>query len=500
MNIRVNIRDCHSGVGLGLSWVALAALGTACAGPAGGESEGSSQEAVASSAFAIDPDATVAGVDVIAVRVPKRFNVPYTGAAQAEFPDGLPLSLGSGLRLKPERGCRCDDNGSDGSYTLIGLSDRGPNGDAPDYLDAAGVKHSSKSYLVPTFTPELVTVRVHHGAALVTQTQRLSFSDGAAVGLPPATMTTEVGVSESLQALASSSAGIDPEGVDFDARGDAWISEEYGPSLLKVRAHSGHIVERLTPAAGLPGVLASRQVNRGFEGVAVSPAGKVYALAQSTLDVDGKTKGSSQFIRLVEYDPRTGATRMFAYPHDVAVYKKSGDAKMSDLIALDDTHFLTIEAGKDKNGELRNVVYQFDIAGATDLTGLTLASGSNAGKELEYGTATEVAAQITMAAKSLLLDLRAYGYTAEKSEGMALIDNRTLVVINDNDFGATAAIENDANSTDPTKYVVDSNGALTFNGAASPGTYAIHAADAEAQQTNLFVVHLEEPLATACGR
>jgi hypothetical protein len=479
------------------SCVALPCLTLACAAPGNGSipDEG---EAIGSASLAISADATVSGIDQITVRVPKRFNVKYDGPARAEFPDGLPLSLGSGLRLSPERGCRCE--GSRGEYTLIGLSDRGPNGDAPDYRDADGVKHASKSYLVPEFTPELVTVRVRRGAAQVTHTRELSFGRQPAVGLPPAAFTSEIGVDEALHAFASSEDGIDPEGLDFDARGDAWISEEYGPSLLKVNARTGRIVQRLSPSAGLPPILASRQVNRGFEGVAVTPSGKVYGLVQSTLDVDGKSKGLAQFIRLLELDPRTGATRMFAYPHDVVAYKKSGDAKMSDLFALDDTTFLTIESGKDKDGKLRNIVYRFDIASATDLTDLTLPSGTNAGKALEYGTAAELSSLITPAQKALVVDLRAYGYTAEKSEGLALVDDRTLVVINDNDFGATAVVENDPNSTDPTKYVVDSTGALSFNDAPSPGSYAIHPLDAEAQATNLFVVHLQEPFAGYCSR
>lgn len=479
------------------SCVAFTCMTLACAAP-GNVSVPEEGEGLGAASSALSPDATVAGIEQLTVRVPKRFNVPYEGAARAEFPDGLPLSFGSGLRLSPERGCGCDR--SRGEYTLIGLSDRGPNGDAPDYLDANGVKHSSKSYLVPEFTPELVTVRVQRGVARVTHTEALSFGREPANGLPPAAFTSEIGVDEALRAFASSSSGIDPEGLDFDARGDAWISEEYGPSLLKVNARTGRMLQRFSPSAGLPAILASRQVNRGFEGVAVTPSGKVYGLVQSTLDVDGKSKGLAQFIRLLELDPRTGATRLFAYPHDVAQYKKSGDAKMIDLFALDDTRFLTIEAGKDKDGKSRNLVYRFDIASATDLTGLTLPSGANAGKALEYGTAAELASLITPATKELVLDLRAYGYTAEKSEGMALIDDRTLVVINDNDFGATAVMENDPSSSDPEKYVVDSNGALSFKDAPSSGVYAIHALDAASQATNLFIVHLQEPFAGYCQR
>jgi len=322
-------------------------------------------------------------------------------------------------------------------------------------------------------------------------------SGGVAVsGLPPAALTAEVALSETLGAFPSSTTGIDPEGIDVDAFGDVWVSEEYGPSLLKIHPRTGEIALKLTPGAGLPAILASRQANRGFEGVAVTPNGKVYGLVQSTLDVAGKTKGKAQFIRLVEYDPSTGVTRMFAYPHELAAYAKSGDTKLGDLIAVDNQRFVTIEEGKDKNKALRNVVYGFDISGATDLTGLTLSGGDNAGKELEYGTAAEIAAQITMARKSQILDLRAYGWTDEKGEGLSLVDSKTLVVANDQDFGVTATMTGDPTSTDPTDYVVDSAGGLTINGIASPGHYEIHAAAPDAQRSHLFVVRLKQPIAT----
>jgi hypothetical protein len=144
-------------------------------------------------------------------------------------------------------------------------------------------------------------------------------------------------------------------------------------------------------------------------------------------------------------------------------------------------------------------VYAFDVTGATDLTGLTLTGGPNAGKDLEYGTAAEVAAQIVMATKSLVIDLRAYGWTAEKAEGLSLVDGKTLVVANDQDFGVTATITGDAvGGTDPTKYVVDGAGALTFNGAPSVGKFELHAADAEAQKSHLFVVRLKQAISAYC--
>ncbi|HEY5956435.1 MAG TPA: esterase-like activity of phytase family protein, partial [Polyangiaceae bacterium] len=281
--------------------------------------------------LAANIDEFVASVSNLTVRVPKRFNVPYTGAAAAEFPNGLPLSIGSGLRRI-----------HGGPWlTFVGLTDRGPNGDAPDYLDATGTTHSTKAFLTAAFNPELVTIEVlPFFGPTVTSTTRLRLDHAPVNGIPLSNFSPEVALTEQLTAIPASPVGFDTEGIDFDAWGNAWLCDEYGPSLLKVNPRSGEILQLLRPGAGLPTILASRQASRGFEGVAVSPNGKIYGLIQSTLDIRGSTKGKAQFIRMVEYDPRRGTTRMFAYPHDLSEYAKSGDAKLGDLIAVDNEHFL----------------------------------------------------------------------------------------------------------------------------------------------------------------
>jgi len=445
----------------------------------------------------------VVSVHVSKVEVPVSFNVPYAGSAKQEFAEGLPLSIGSGLRLKPRAGHRCLSQGeTDGGYSLLALSDRGPNGDAPKFIDSTGVSHGAKSFLSVDFAPQLVTIDVNSkNGARVENVVPLRDHGARAIGLPPSSLTTELAVDESLSTLPSSAAGIDPEGLDFDAHGDLWLCEEYGPSLLQVKPETGEIVTRLVPGSGLPGVLANRQVNRGCEGVAVTPSGKVYGILQSTMDVAGLTKARAEFIRVFEYDPGTRKTRLFGYPHDVSAYKTSADAKMGDLFALDDTRFLTIEEGKDKDGKLRNIVYEFDLAAASDLSGVVLTSGPNSGKELEFATSAELTARVRLATKTRVLDLRAYGFTAEKAEGLALLDERTLVVINDNDFGAGGVIEGDANGgADPTKYVVTAAGALTFNGARSPGAYEVHALAPDVRDTRLFIVQLRRAFAGYCAR
>lgn len=450
-------------------------------------------------------DAVVASVRATKVEVPDRFNVPYAGSGKQEFPHGLPLSIGSGLRLKPRAGGRCvSDREAAAGYSLHALSDRGPNTDAPRVLDAAGEHRASKAFLAVDFAPQLLTIEVSaQGGAHVTTLVPLRSGETKAVGLPPASLTTELAVSESLSLLPSSEAGIDPEGLDFDAQGNVWLCDEYGPSLLHVKPDTGEIMARLTPGAGLPRVLANRQINRGCEGVAVTPSGKVYGILQSTMDVDGQTKARAQFVRIFEYDPNTQKTRLFGYPHDIDAYKSSADAKMGDLVALDDTRFLTIEEGKDKDGKLRNVVYELDLASASDLSDVLLTSGPNSGKDLEFATSAELTAltpAARLATKKRLLDLRAYGFTAEKAEGLALLDDRTLVVINDNDFGARGVITGDANGgQDPTRYAVTTAGALTLDGMPSPGAYEIHPL-AGTHETRLFIVKLQHPFPGYCAR
>ena len=431
-------------------------------------------------------DPVVALHDDLTVTVPSRFNVAYRGAAAAEFPDGLPLSIGSGLRFRR--------NGLGLSFYAV--TDRGPSGDAPSFLDAAGVTHIGQAFAVPTFTPRIVTISVLPLLGpIVTSVLPIKSGGKPVTGLFPPALTTETGFAETLVPLPGSDVGLDAEGVDVDRHGNVWLCDEYGPSLVKVNAGSGEIMTKLDPGHGLPSVLASRQSNRGFEGVAVTPNGRVYGIVQSTLDVAGATKSKAQFIRLVEYDPSTRATRMFAYPHDIAQYAKSGDAKLGDLVAVDNHRFLVIEQGKDKNKALRNLVYALDIDGATDLTERTLIDGANVGKDLEYGTAAEIAAQVAVVRKTLVVDLRAQGWTDDKAEGLSLVDDKTLVLVNDQDFGVTKTMAGDPASEDPTAYVVDSTGALTIGGAPSSATFEFHAAAAAAQRSHLFVLRLRQPIA-----
>ncbi len=463
--------------------------------------------------FGRDSTTLVDGIAVtkLVADAPRKFYVPYKGddaGIKKAFPNGFPISLGSGIAFKGKD--------TDGGLLFYVLTDRGPNGDAPDYNNGTSVT-KSKVFPVPAFNPQFGVLKVkNQRAALISMTPLRNEDGSAATGLPPAPgkigSTLETPLTEALKAtLPYDDNGIDPEGVAIDPDGKhLWFCDEYGPYLFKVEIATGKIVTRLAPKAGLPDVLQYRQPNRGFEGVALTPSGKVMGAIQSILEIpeakdsDGvKQKTSkSPFIRLVEYDPATKTSRMLAYPHDVAGYAKSKDAKLGDIVALSDTRFLVVEQGAQTDGIVHNMIYLVDTAGATDLSGKLVK-----GLEPEYQTtlAAMTGAGIMPVRKTLLFDMKkkdasgrlAFGWLAEKLEGLTVVDNRTIAIANDNDFGVAAAVVGaDGKSIKADDCTVDAAGVLS--GSKCVGTAPLRyqlgrGADAE-RPSRLWLIRLPKAL------
>ncbi|BCL75279.1 hypothetical protein JHS3_10150 [Jeongeupia sp. HS-3] len=415
----------------------------------------------------VDASGVTLEISKYRVQVPEKFNVPYPGSdagIKAAFPQGFPLSIGSSLAYKGKD--------ADGSLLFYILTDRGPNGDSPDQADGK----KSKVFPAPGFNPKIGLMRLKGGVATVESTTDLKDVDGSKMsGLPiPAEMvgaTNEVALSESLSklAVANDIHGIDPEGLSLDQGGKLWLTDEYSPYLAQLDPATGRLLRKLAPGAGLPEIIKNRQANRGFEGVAVTPSGKVVAMVQSILslpdapDSNNKVQKTSKspVIRLVEYDPATGATRMLAYPFDTALYGKAKDAKLGDLIALSDTKFLLIEQGEQKDGIVHNMLVLIDISAATDLTGKKINS-----LDVEYQSDLAVikAAGVIPATRKVLADLRdaKFGWIAEKAEGLTLIDANTIALTNDNDFGLSGKIIDDKGTAlKGDDCSQDANGALT---------------------------------------
>ncbi|RPH30652.1 esterase-like activity of phytase family protein [Buttiauxella warmboldiae] len=415
-------------------------------------------------------------------------HVDYQGAYAANFPNGLPIGVGSGLQFIRKEG---------NALLFATVTDRGPNADSPK-----SGKKESKIFANPAFTPLLMTIRVADGKAQATDAHALHDENGPISGLPlPEGLigaTNEIALGDTLQRLASDKRGLDTEGITPDGHGGYWLCDEYGPFIINIDAN-GKILKKHGPqaeqgeqgvAGGLPNVLKWRQANRGFEGITRMPDGRIIAAVQSTLDIDGKTKNSARFTRLVTLDPQTGKTAMYGYPIDVDAYKKAKDAKIGDIVALDNNRLLIIEQGGDKNKVMRNLVYVVDLSQASDL------SAFDKDRAPEFDDAAQLEARaIKLAEKKEIVDLRKLGWQQEKAEGMTLVDNQTLALINDNDFGLQAALENpDADAKKAAAYEVDGKGHLTRDGKEVATKIALKPLEKPESESELWIIKLPESL------
>ncbi len=318
------------------------------------------------------------------------------------------------------------------------LADRGPNYEAGKDI---------KAFVAPGFTPRIGRFRLEAGA--LTQVAKIEMSDREhrpLTGIPPLKGlggTGETALDLDGKVIPPDSEGVDPEGLAPLRDGGFWISEEYGPSLLHLDPR-GRTLERYSPFTGgdhaLPLVLQKRRANRGIEGLTLLPDGQtLVAIFEGPLDNPKEAGRNSVITRLLRYDTRTGQTRQYVYLQDAV------DNRTSDIAAIDQNHFLIIERDGEMPGDLAKPamvkrVYRVDLTGATDVS--DPANGAEGmlfgGKSLESIAPADLkAAGIVPVKKELLVDLLALGYPHDKPEGIAIVDDHTIAISNDDDFGVT---------------------------------------------------------------
>ncbi len=419
------------------------------------------------------------------VNVPQKFLVRYHGDNPA-FKGGLPTGFGSALTLKSVN--------PDGSVEFYGITDRGANGDSPK-RELNGKIYDSKFFLVPDFQPQIGLIKLQNGKVQVIKVTGLKNADGSKItGLPMTPgrtgATGEIPLGEKGNVLPYDDNGLDTEGIALDHKNNTfWISDEYGPFVMEF-SHDGTLMKKYGPGTGLPDIFKYRTPNRGFEGLCLTPNGHILIEEQSILPLKHDSlsaKKTASFTRLILFNPDTVTSKTYAYPINT-YYKKPGDAKIGDVAAINDHEFLIIEQGKDKNKTEHNFIYKIDISGADDISGRKID-----GLEPEF---YDHAGNIQMVKKELLLDLRQYGWTAEKAEGITILpDKKTIAVINDNDFGVkTQVIDKNNPHTKADKYILDAQGRYTLAGQPSSPKIKLVPSDAEEQATVLFLIHLDEPL------
>jgi len=472
------------------------------------------------------PAATVT-VTRYQVQAANSFYIPYEGSnakVKADFPLGFLPSYGSALAFK--------GMAANGDLEFYGLTDRGPNGDGPNVPNPGGSgTMGAKIFPSPSFTPSIGIITVGKGGAVLNSTLPIKVSantDSSGLAIPAGTLgnSAEVPLLDAMKYDAASKAaysvnGLDTEAIAFDKKRNAlWVSDEYGPFIVKIDAASGVIQSRYAPGSGLPAIFAKRRANRGMEGMALdSVTDKLHGFLQSPLSdgsalysATGKSEQVERFARFtrwIEFDPVTGTTgRMFAYPLNGADYAdgRTGNAKLGDMVALGNGKFIVIEQGAAPGGKVFNKLMLVEIGGATDINAVAF---NPATSDLEKSSMGAVAvngadwSKVVTLKKTLLLDLNAIGWLAEKAEGLTIVDGNTLALANDNDFGLKTKIFTPSGEAvadaDVTKCNVDANGTIITSSAAgcnAANTIRVARGDDRERPSRLWLIRFSKALNT----
>ena len=369
--------------------------------------------------------------------------------------NGTDLSTGLGVGVNGNRfggfGSDLVKRGSD----YFGMTDRGPGGGLLSYaprIQVFSLASDAATGSISNFN--------------LTRTIVFRQADGVTPfnGLNPQLLTGN---------KANLGASFDPEGLAIRPNGNFLVADEYGPSLYEF-SPDGVLIRSFAPPVNLqpreaggtlnyvdgrPTITSGRQDNRGYEGLTLSNDGsKAYAVLQDPLVQEGPGGQGrrGQFVRIVEYDLASGATRQLAYQlesidtinprtsTDFTANQQGRSIGVSAIHALPDGRFMVIERdnrglGVDpetaflESGTKR--VYVIDLAGATDISNQIITNGV-----LPIGAVAVIKANAPFL--DVLASIGNQAVIAEKLEGLSFGDRLadggiSLLLASDNDFSVT---------------------------------------------------------------
>jgi hypothetical protein len=362
------------------------------------------------------------------------------------------LEGGKTLNLTVGIGSAAFRHPNDPPNVIWTLGDRGPN--------TAGVEPSACSevrggrvYPTPSYAPSIYRVLLTDDTFRVTDVITLKDRDGRPLsGMPNPlrTATTETPLDGNGRRLAPDVHGVDVEGLVRLADGTFWVGDENAPSIMHFAA-DGRMIARYVPRgtesefAGaryeviglLPPILARRQNNRGIESMAVSPDERfLYFIMQSPLaNPDSAAYRAARNARLFKIE-RASMTIVGEWVYTLDDPKsfrreapqRQNDLRISELMAIGLDRLVVLE-----RTEKITRLYEIDLASGSNILGSRW--DDPATRQTLEQTTDLAAAGITPVGKTLRFDTTDYPDVAVKIEGMALLDDNTLVLINDDDFG-----------------------------------------------------------------
>lgn len=314
------------------------------------------------------------------------------------------------------------------------LTDRGPNG-----AEFKRDKKRFREFLSPNFTPSFVQLKFIKAENKIVVSKTIPFKNRSGLpmtGLPPkaAVAKTEFATNPDGSEIESDNNGVDSESMTIDDKNHFWVGDEYLPSLLEFNP-KGKLLARIIPAKDdqsalkkneIPFAFNFRNFNRGFEALGFKN-GKIFFMSQSPLGVKDVHKDKQySVLRIGVFNART---RMYEGEYLYPLTMKKVD-KIGDLVMIDDTHFYVIEQNGDIGPESVHLIYKVDLSAATNLVKSPLP------RDPETYSKEELNSLVKTVQKTLAVDLVAGGYSEyEKIEGLTIVDEKTLAIVNDNDFG-----------------------------------------------------------------
>ena len=374
--------------------------------------------------------------------------------ASIKLPKGplrLTLGIGSALARRPGDPADC----------LWALGDRGPNLKVDLAIGEYGLEalkplrdiKGLKLLPRPDVGPTLAQLRVGKDRVHLVRTLRLQSATGAPVSgrAPPAGGEGEMEPTYDLTGnqLAPDPGGADTEGLAALADGTFFVSEEYGPSLLKLDGE-GKVIERWVPVgslmtaeavgypvrAVLPAIAARRKINRGFEAVTLSHDQQhLHVGFQSALDFGGRM---ASFARIWTLNVGTGeVVAQHLYPFDQPnSFERDAreskvtvdDLKVCELVALPGNQLLVLE-----RISASAKIYRVDLnAAGTEATEIDIRPAPEEGP-------TGSNSSFPMLTKTLIFTTDDARKVAPDLEGMVMLSDHELILATDNDFGIEGA-------------------------------------------------------------
>ena len=351
----------------------------------------------------------------------------------------------------------------DPANTFWTVGDRGPNmtcaeakpllGDAP--AAECAKRPNGRIYPTPDYAPSIYRISLDRAAG--------AFSLVETIPLLKAKSGTRVAGLLNPQTVASKDSGVDlqgrdlpddPDNMDLEAivrlaDGSFWVADEMGPSIAHI-SREGRILKRFVPAnaakdyagaeaeivASLPAILSKRQGNRGFESIAISPdETHLYFIMQNPLaNPDAKAFQAARNTRLFKMERTTGKL-VAEYVYQLENPSSFGfdpttrqsDPRISELLAIANDKLIVLE-----RTEKTTKLFEIDLAGATNILGSAWDEATTS-PSLEQ---LQDAPGVKPLAKTLRFDtFRDAKDAPEKLEGLAILEDGSLMLINDNDFG-----------------------------------------------------------------